>query len=327
VGSLQQCRSGGQIARRVAVGLALGATLVAMTALPAACSARAANGAVPVSAAPTVSASSSAMPAAARQAEVGGRNDWTHVLQVVANLAAEPPSTPVLVLLGGSAARESTIGDASWRTQIAAEGGPVTAAYNLGSRNRTLTENLALVRELPRVPTIVFIGVNLGAFTSAQPSVTLALPEPTASLPPYKQHQYSQNHLRSVTEKHALVSAWLRERYPIYQRNYVSSAQALEELVEACRDRGFRPVLLELPRDTEIIGHRLDAPLARYRGTCRTLAKRYDIPFVSFVAAARLPNRDFYDLWHLVEPGRRTWQQLLSAKSANLLRAYGYGGG
>ena len=51
------------------------------------------------------------------------------------------------------------------------------------------------------------------------------------------------------------------------------------------------------------------------------------MPWVSFVSAAKLPNRDFYDLWHLVEPGRTVWQGLLSAKTAALLKAYGYDGG
>ena len=48
---------------------------------------------------------------------------------------------------------------------------------------------------------------------------------------------------------------------------------------------------------------------------------------MSFVSAAKLPNRDFYDLWHLVEPGRTVWQGLLSAKTAALLKAYRYDGG
>ena len=43
--------------------------------------------------------------------------------------------------------------------------------------------------------------------------------------------------------------------------------------------------------------------------------------------ASDLPDRAFYDLWHLVEPGRTVWQNLLSAKTAALLKTYGYDGG
>jgi hypothetical protein len=83
-------------------------------------------------------------------------------------------------------------------------------------------------------------------------------------------------------------------------------------------------VLFELPRNTAVIGSALSAPTARYRDKCRALAAQYNIPWVSFVKAAELP---FYDLWHLVEPGRTVWQGLLSAKTAALLERYGYDGG
>ena len=59
------------------------------------------------------------------------------------------------------------------------------------------------------------------------------------------------------------------------------------------------------------------------------LAKKHGVPWVSFVSAARarLQNADFYDLWHLVEPGRVVWQKLLSEKTVTLLEKYGLGGG
>jgi hypothetical protein len=47
---------------------------------------------------------------------------------------------------------------------------------------------------------------------------------------------------------------------------------------------------------------------------------------LAFVAAADLRDGDFYDLWHLVEPGRAKWQALLSARTATLLLRYGAGG-
>jgi hypothetical protein len=307
---------------RVAAALAWTACLLVVAALLGACSAQATTGGVPATGVTTGSSSGGAAPAAA-----GGGNDWAHVLQVVANLKAQPPAEPVVVLFGGSAARESTISDSSWRSQIKAKGGGATIAYNLASRNRTLAQNVALVQALPKVPTIVYIGINLGVFTSAQKTATISLPKPVTPLPAYKQHSYSQSKILSVAKKKALLRDWLAKRYPVFKRNYATSAGVLEKLVKVCRQSGMRPVLFELPRNTAIIGHQLDAPVSRYRKTCQALAKNYDIPYVSFVAQAKLPNSRFYDLWHLVEPGRSVWQGLLSAKTVELLKKYDMVGG
>jgi hypothetical protein len=304
--------------------------VLALTVLLAACSAQTTADAAPSSGGPaaTPASTSTGDDAGAR---AGSGADWSHVLQVVANLKADRPEKPVVVLLGGSAARESTISDSSWRAQIEAKGGPATAAYNLGSRNRTLAQNVALVQALPEgrpgAPTIVYIGINVGVFTSAQKSASISLPKPRTPLPVYKQHVYSQRRILSVAKKKALVSAWLADRYPVFKRNYSTSSGVLDELVQACLARDLHPVLFELPRNTSVIGRRLEAPVSRYRRSCAALAKKYDIPYVSFVDQAKLPNSSFYDLWHLVEPGRTVWQNLLSAKTAALIEKYGQGDG
>jgi hypothetical protein len=307
--------SGGR--RRVAAALTWAACLLA-AALLGACSAQATTS--------TTAAAGVTPGASAPTTDAGGGNDWAHVLQVVANLKAQPPAEPVVVLFGGSAARESTISDSSWRAQIESGGGPATAAYNLGSRNRTLAQNVAIVKALPEAPTLVYIGINVGAFTSAQKTATISLPAPVTPLPAYEQHSYSQSKILSVAKKQALLHGWLADRYPAFSRNYASSLKTLERLIVACKDRGMHPVLLELPRDTAIIGHALDAPVARYTSGCRALAKKQGVPWVGdFVSKSRLPDSAFYDLWHLVEPGRTAWQRLLSAKTVDLLKKYGMG--
>ena len=310
-------------ARAVAT-LAWTACLLAVAALLGACSAQATtSGAAATVVAPVASAAGapSAKPAATPSA--AGGDDWAHVLQVVANLKAQPPDEPVICLLGGSAARESTIDDASWAAQINELGGPSVVAYNLGSRNRTLEQDVELVQALPKTRGIVYIGINVGRFTAPPSHPTLDLPEPTASLPPYRQHQYSQSKILSVAKKTSLLSDWLATRYPVFKQNYATCLKTLDKLVATCERRGLHPVLLELPRDTQIIGSALDAPVARFTTSCRALARKHGIPWVSFVSAARLPNADFYDLWHLVEPGRTVWQRLLSAKTVTLLDKYG----
>jgi len=307
---------------RIAAALAWTACLLVVAALLGACSAQATTGDVPATNRAPVSASVSAT-----SADAGGGNDWAHVLQVVANLQEQPPAEPVVCLLGGSAARESTIDDAKWAAQVKKLGGPSVVAYNLGSRNRTLAQDVKLIQALPETPGIVYIGINVGRFTAPPSHPTLDLPEPTQSLPPYRRHQYSQSKILSVAKKKALLSEWLAKRYPVFKKNYASNLKTLEKLLAACKDQGLRPVLLELPRNTAIVGHALDAPVAQYASGCRALAKKHGVPWVSFVGAPRLPNADFYDLWHLVEPGRTVWQKLLSAKTVALLEKYDMIGG
>ena len=245
-------------------------------------------------------------------------------------MQAAPPSKPVVVLLGGSAARESTISDAGWRDQIVAKGGPATLAWNMGSRNRTLAQNVAIVKHLPQgAQAIVFIGINLGAFTSAQKTASITLPSPLPTDSPVLQqpHQYStRTGILPGSKKKALVQSWLADRYPVFKRNFGTSAGVLETLIKECTKRGYKPVLLELPRDAAVIGGSLGAPTTKYRAKCVALHKKYDVPWVPLLTA-KLPDKDFYDLWHLVEPGRDVWQALLSAKAAALLKTYRFDGG
>jgi hypothetical protein len=324
--------------RRTVAAASLGAVLAALALAPAlltACSSPATVGAGGSGApSPSVAASptggGAASPAAAGGSGKGiSGPDWTRVLDILASMRAAPPTEPVVVLLGGSAARESTVSDASWRNQIRSAGGPAALAWNLGSRNRTMAQNVAIVKALPRVPGIVFIGVNLGAFTSAQRTATLpqSAPAPSASPSLQQPHQYAQSHILSAANKRMLVQAWLADRSQVFRHDFSTSAGVLASLIRVCQARGYHPVLLELPRDTAVIGGRLDAPTNRFRAECKALAATYHVPWVSFVDQARIPDSSFYDLWHLVEPGRTIWQKLLSDRTAALLKQYKLGGG
>ena len=322
--------------RRTCVTVALVVALIVVAALAAACSAQAtggAAGALTPSAGSTQAGSSTGSGDAttAGSGAKGADSEWTRVLKALAFMRANTPTKPVVVLLGGSAARESTISDASWRDQIVAKGGPATLAWNMGSRNRTMAQNAAIVRALPPgAHAIVYIGINLGAFTSAQKSASITLPSPAPTESPSLQqpHQYStKTGIRSTNQKKAAVQVWLGDRYPVFKRNFGTSAGVLEKLIALCKKRGYKPVLFELPRNTDIIGGSLNTPTTKYRAKCKALAAKYGIPWVSLVNQARLPNSGFYDLWHLVEPGRTVWQGLLSSKTAALLKSYGYDGG
>ncbi len=253
---------------------------------------------------------------------------WEHILQVIADLKASPPAEPVVCLLGGSASRECTVSDKVWAAQVKALG-TTALTYNMGSRNRTLAENVALMEALPKnqLNMIVFIGVNVNRFVaSGTRPVSITLPAPVFPLPPFTPHRYSQDRILSVADKRDEVSYWAASRYPIFQANYDTCRMMLERLIVVCKARGLHPVLVEEPRDMAIIGHALDAPISCYRSICRTLSVKYSIPFLSgFVEAANLTNGDFYDIWHIVQSGRVKWQRLLSEKTAELLQLYGLG--
>lgn len=250
-------------------------------------------------------------------------SDWQHTLQVIANLRAKRPSQPVVYLLGGSVARECIPSEASWAGAVQAAGAPAALTYDLGSRNRTTAQDLKLVAKLPDVPTILFIGMNVGRFTPAPSSPTVTLPAPKEPLPAWQQHRYST--AVSLGVKQSLLERWLTRRYPLFKQHYTYNLGMLEKLIKAAKARGFHPVLLDLPRNTAVIGSKMDGPVGRYHRSCRSLAAEYDIPWVDFVSAAKLANRDFYDLWHLIRTGRLKWQPLLAARTATLLDEYEMG--
>ena len=139
-------------------------------------------------------------------------------------------------------------------------------------------------------------------------------------------HPASVKHIVTVAQKKAWVQHWLSARYPLFKKHFDYNATILERLVRACQLKGLHPVLLELPRNDQIIGHAFDKPRAKYVADCRKLAKDYAIPYVDFVAKAHLVNGDFYDVNHLVEPGRVKWQKRLSQQVVKLLKQYGMAG-
>jgi hypothetical protein len=254
------------------------------------------------------------------RAEHVNTHDWMRSLYVVSDLSTHPPATPIVLLLGGSAGRECTVSDRNWQDQIVRRGGSPVVVRNLSSKNQTFTQDLALVTQLPRAPTVVFIGINVGRF-NMPPTITF----PTRA-GPYQwvgQHRYSEERVLSPERKERVAAEWMDRRYPAFAQRFQYNLAVFEQVVLACLQRGLHPVLLDLPRNTAMIGDRLDVPVGIYSRACQGLAASYGIPFVSFVTRAGLESADFFDIAHLVEPGRAKWQLLLSDTSIDLLRQYG----
>ncbi len=243
--------------------------------------------------------------------------------------AAGASADPIVYLLGGSSARECVIGNASWRDEMRELGAGPVEAMDLGATNRSYSQDIRYVRHMDRSrPTVVLIGINLGRYTFAPSPKQKDKPVTADELAGLAgtidlKHRYTVDKILSDEEKRDMLDQWLAERYELFRRYYDGNQALLAELIDACRERGFHAALIDLPMNEEIVGDRLDTPRGTYLEDCRRLAARKQIAFFSFADDIGLVNRDFYDLVHLVEPGREKWQTRLSREVVKLLRAEG----
>jgi hypothetical protein len=256
--------------------------------------------------------------------------DWKHVDVVMSYLQAHAPERPVVYMLGGSAARESTISDRSWRQQIRDMGGPNVLAFNLGATNQSYDDNIAMVRVMPKVPSLVLIGINVGRYTRS-PGRAHKLPAPSPSLTldqvdDYPQHRFDDHHIMRDERKIAMIqSYWYAKRQPYFDENFDYDAKRLADLVALCRKRGLPVVMFNLPLNLQTLGHALDTQRERYRQDCLAVAKEYGVPYVDFLSDVPFVSRDFADNWHLVPTGRAKWQRALSQMTVTWLERYGVG--
>jgi hypothetical protein len=245
-------------------------------------------------------------------------------------LNRRPPSVPVVYLLGGSAARECITTEPAWSRQIRALGGGRLRAFNFGSSSQAFKHGITIVRTAPAVPTIVLIGLNVGRYTSVPPAKA-ALPAPstgagsraTRGASVYDSHRFRTGQQLSDASKRGLVAQWLRVKYPRFKARYAGNAAVLRELIAVCQDKGFYPVLVELPLNVRIVRHSWDGARGRYGRGARAAAKAAGIPYVDFVARIGLTSGDFVDLSHLVESGRAKYQRRLSRLVVAKLKQYG----
>jgi hypothetical protein len=136
----------------------------------------------------------------------------------------------------------------------------------------------------------------------------------------YRQHQYTVAGNHSVKQKQRMVQTWLTSRYPVFARNLDYNLAMLEQVLKRCRERGVHAVLVELPLNRDIVGSRFEKAVVQYKVPTMALAGEYDVPYIDVNKAADVPNDDFHDLSHLVEPGRVLWQRELAKALAPLLK-------
>lgn len=245
--------------------------------------------------------------------------EWQHALWTAAELRAHQPAGPVVVLLGGSAAREAVVNDLSWAADVQRLGGGPVATFNLSSRLRTFEQDVALVKALPKIPIVVFIGINAGRFAS--PFTTTTETTPPEAKPSWVRHHYRSAKIWTPERKQERVRFWLDHRQEVFDERYPDHLADLDRLIGTCVARGYTTVVLALPRNIVAMDHALDGPIGRYLKDGRRLAARHGAGFIDFVPDLRLASDDFYDLDHLVGPGREAYQARLALETVRLLRS------
>ena len=128
----------------------------------------------------------------------------------------------------------------------------------------------------------------------------------------YKPHWVTARKMWTTARKRAGVQDWIETRGNAFYRNYPYNARLLDVLVSRARQRGFKVVLLEETENTAIVGHSFDRFKAVYKPIVRRIAAKHGVPYLDLQAKLRLPNADFWDYIHPVEPARLVWQRVLA---------------
>ena len=134
----------------------------------------------------------------------------------------------------------------------------------------------------------------------------------------YVQHDFDDEPPMGEAEKLGVFAAWWRVRLPQFERNVDFNLTLLEALVERSRQRGFGVVIVELPRNEELIGSRWQAVDARYQPRARSIAAEHGVPYLDFNGSLGLRDADFADHAHLRHSGRVVWETELAQELALL---------
>lgn len=134
----------------------------------------------------------------------------------------------------------------------------------------------------------------------------------------YVQHDFDDEPAMGELEKLGVFEEWWRLRRPQFERNVDFNLTLFEALVERCRQRGFGAVIVELPRNEELIGSRWEAIDARYQPRARSIAADHGAPYLDFNGGLGLHTVDFSDHAHLRHSGRVVWETELAQELALL---------
>ena len=275
--------------RRTHITIALLVALVLVTALAAACSAQATGGALAASGASGDGVSTAPRPAPRPRAARPARpppakatdDDWSRIAKALAYMQADVADQagrrPARRLRGprvddqrqraGARRSTRTAGRRRW---------PGTWAPAIAPWPRTWPS----CSTCPRAST----SSSSSASTSARsPRRRRRPPSPCRR----RRRPRSRSSNRTSTarptsspprRRRPWCSSGSADRYPVFKSNFSTSTAVLAELITTCKDRGYKPVLFELPRNNAVIGGALDAPTTKYRDEVQEARRRVRHP-------------------------------------------------
>lgn len=142
----------------------------------------------------------------------------------------------------------------------------------------------------------------------------------------YQQHKLDDKAPRSEKSKLKVLTSWWRVRYPQFSANVNTNLTALDELTKRSKQRGFDVVIVELPRNLELIGDLWQGVDGTYQPRTKAIAAEYGVPYLDFNRDLALPSSDFSDYAHLRSSGRGVWEDALAKRLAGLYRRGVIGG-
>ena len=295
---------------------AVGLIVVALTALSAPASAAPA----PASAAPAPAGLPDSLSCLSDDGDLpptpygrGIVSDWGHVAQVASWLRYSPPRRRAVYLIGGSATRESVTSESGWAAQLSRLTGKPAATFVCATSCQTFVEDALIVKDLPKDRGTVLLSVGTSRFIMLHKPASLPQGSIRRTPPaPWYEHHYDTRTSLPYKEKRRLVAAWVSVSYPVFLEHYPDRLTELAAAIDACQARGLRVALLDMPLNMAVVGHDFDDALATYQKACEDLAAQKGIRYLSFVSGAGLTGTDFFDLQHLLPPGRVKWQRRLS---------------
>lgn len=242
----------------------------------------------------------------------GTVSEWTHVVQTISWLRYRPLRR-VVYLLGGSASRESVVSESDWAAQLSRLTGTSVRTFVLSTGCQTFEEDRMIVNALPRYRGSVLISVGTSRFIMEHPPDVIPRYSVRRNPPEsWYQHHYDTKTPLSHAAKRSLVRDWVENSYPKFQGRLEAKLAELEQVIQACKARGLRCALLDMPLNVPVVGDDFDEALTAYRQACLALAGQYGIGYIRFVSGIGLKGSEFYDLQHLLKSGRAKWQARLS---------------
>jgi hypothetical protein len=239
-----------------------------------------------------VARAASPAPLAARGAR-GLASDWGHACEVTEWLRYRTPPRHVAYVLGGSASRESVTTEPDWSGDLSRRlGGRPAAGYVMSSSCQTFVEDARIIGALPRDRGTALIMVGLTRFYTVHVNETVPATGIRKTPPrPWYQHHYDTRAPLPLAEKRRLVENWRPRHLTGFGDYYPSTLEDLGAAVDACKERGIRPVLVEMPANMAAIGHAFDDVRAVYQDGCRALAAERGIAYLDVNASLGLRAR------------------------------------